>query len=266
MRISTVTLTGKHIALHVEPYDTILEIKEKICDKEGIPTSSQRIVFTGKLLDDYKTVRDYNIPNGGTFNLVLRMQLNAETRPASGRYFPLPTSSDQRGEFEDVIGIEYQSRYITAAGELWLYVGMRGPSGTIFEGGIILLIAAMKADGSPAIRVVTPLCHPYIFNPIGKSLEDIHNTSAEGQRPPPPWGSVFRYPPHPPATNDSGGNHPLLNLLDTLHTLLASEEHWTSLQLGSLKPSLPTWSRWDDQPGTFPFPSTFINFFPPTQP
>ena len=73
MQIFIKTLTGRTVTLIVEDDDTILNVKEKLKDKDGVDVAEQRLIYGGHQLEDNKSLRDYNIERDSTIHLVLRL-------------------------------------------------------------------------------------------------------------------------------------------------------------------------------------------------
>ena len=70
MKIYAKTLIGKVVELEVESLETVAEIKEHICESEGIPTELQRLIYEGKTLFDDQTLVELNVKPESTFQLI----------------------------------------------------------------------------------------------------------------------------------------------------------------------------------------------------
>jgi hypothetical protein len=59
--------------LDVEPTDSIEQVKAKWQDKTEEPPDSFRLIYSGKQLEDNRTLSDYNIQANSLLDLVLRL-------------------------------------------------------------------------------------------------------------------------------------------------------------------------------------------------
>ena len=67
------TLTGKVFKVGTNLSDTTKGLKEKIQDKEGIPPYQQRLIFSGKQIDD-DTLAHHGIDDGSTITMIPRLK------------------------------------------------------------------------------------------------------------------------------------------------------------------------------------------------
>ena len=72
MPIFVKMMTGKTTTFEVKPSDTILDLKEKIQNEEGLPADQLRLFFARKPLNDQCTLSNYNIQKESTLYLVKR--------------------------------------------------------------------------------------------------------------------------------------------------------------------------------------------------
>jgi hypothetical protein len=70
MPIYVLDPTYTTLPLDVEPSDTIENVKAKVQDSAGIDPASQYLYFAGQLLEDGRTLSDYNVDRNSTLPLV----------------------------------------------------------------------------------------------------------------------------------------------------------------------------------------------------
>ncbi|CAG8599255.1 16793_t:CDS:2 [Dentiscutata erythropus] len=86
MQIFVKSLTGETIALEVESYHSIEDVKKEMYNKVHIPSDSQRLIFSGRQLEDVHSVSDYKIQKGSTLHLNARL-CGGYSTPVMANYF-----------------------------------------------------------------------------------------------------------------------------------------------------------------------------------
>jgi len=66
--------TGSETTIRCSASDSIDNIKHKIQEKEAIPPDEQRLIFGSRQLEDGCTLSDYNIQNGATVHMIMRLR------------------------------------------------------------------------------------------------------------------------------------------------------------------------------------------------
>jgi ubiquitin-like protein Nedd8 len=74
MQLHIKTLSGVQHTFNVDENDKIEYLKKQVEEKVGIPPIQQRLVFSGKILADDKTVKELNLKAGTTIQLILQLK------------------------------------------------------------------------------------------------------------------------------------------------------------------------------------------------
>ena len=117
--------TGKTLTLEVESSDTTCKVKEKIQDKEGIPTYQQMLVFGKKMLEECRPLAIYSIQKNSTLHMILRFRgMRIFVNNFEGNAIMLEVKSsvtidNVKGKIHDKEGIpNYQQRLVFAGKSL----------------------------------------------------------------------------------------------------------------------------------------------------
>lgn len=74
MQIFVKTVTGRSNPLEVSPSDTYEDVMVKLQSMDGVPRDLPRLLFAGKQLEAGRPLGHYNIVQGSTLNLLLRLR------------------------------------------------------------------------------------------------------------------------------------------------------------------------------------------------
>lgn len=88
------TMLDKTITLNVNQNLTIAQIKSMIDDGEDIPPAQQNLAFNNKLLEDERTLGDYNIQKEATLNMVCTVTVTNDGNGSGSASLAFGKSSD----------------------------------------------------------------------------------------------------------------------------------------------------------------------------
>ena len=93
--VSIKMLTGESFSLELETSESIEEVKNKIKEKTGIVPEQQRLVYTGKPLDDNGALSNHDIRKGAEIYLIRRLRCHKimVKSSSSGRVMKLKVES-----------------------------------------------------------------------------------------------------------------------------------------------------------------------------
>ncbi|KIP05586.1 hypothetical protein PHLGIDRAFT_128788 [Phlebiopsis gigantea 11061_1 CR5-6] len=91
MKITVKTLQQKTFQLDAEGSDTVADLKKKIEEDHGHPAATQKLIYSGQVLSDDKTVGSCNIKEKG-FLVLMVAKPKAEPKPAASTSAAIPAA------------------------------------------------------------------------------------------------------------------------------------------------------------------------------
>ncbi|WFD07944.1 UV excision repair protein rad23 [Malassezia vespertilionis] len=98
MKLLFKSLAGGNFHLDIEPTETIERVKQKICDAQGHSVELQKLIFSGKILENSKTVESYVIQEK---DFLVVMVSKPKTPKASKPEVSAEESKEVKGETQE---------------------------------------------------------------------------------------------------------------------------------------------------------------------
>ena len=74
MLVNIKTLSGRKLSLDLYPGQKLIEVKETLQAKEGIPKEQIRLIYKGKVMNDEMTIEDSNVNPGETLMMAIHLK------------------------------------------------------------------------------------------------------------------------------------------------------------------------------------------------
>ncbi|KAG9515131.1 hypothetical protein KCU79_g23673, partial [Aureobasidium melanogenum] len=83
MKLTFKDLKQQKFVIEAEPSETIGEVKSKIASEKGWEPSTQKLIYSGKILQDDKTVESYKIEEKGFIVCMTSKPKAAPSKPSA---------------------------------------------------------------------------------------------------------------------------------------------------------------------------------------
>ncbi len=74
MLVNIKTLSGRKLALDLDTKQKVIEVKETLQAKEGIPKDQIRLIYKGKVMNDEMTIEESNVAAGETLMMAIHLR------------------------------------------------------------------------------------------------------------------------------------------------------------------------------------------------
>ena len=104
------TFSGNSFTVQVTPNDTVETVKTKICERQGISPESQKIIYTGRELENHMQLGELNVHTAATFYLEELQPPKIYVKPLMGEaialdFDPNVTVAEVKSEIQEKVGI-----------------------------------------------------------------------------------------------------------------------------------------------------------------